>query len=293
MTQTSALAGVSARASDAWLSPQSYWMPSLLVESAWHEHAPFAAWILDRLRPRTVVELGTHNGFSYFAWCECAERLGIDTTFVAIDSWEGDDQAGFYSNSVYDAVVEHNARYQQRSTLLRGYFADRAADIDDKSVDLLHIDGRHGYEDVQEDFTTYLPKVSSRGIVLFHDIAEHAEGFGVYRFWDEVSKLYPSFGFEHGHGLGVLFVGSISTEGFSDFLAAASTDGASIRSDYARLGASVEARYQDQEYRRREPQMIAARDEAANELRLMRETKAWRVTAPARFVMAKARGNRS
>lgn len=33
---------------------------------------------------------------------------------------------------------------------------------------MLHVDGRQRYEDVKEDFETYLPKVSDRSAVLFH-----------------------------------------------------------------------------------------------------------------------------
>jgi predicted O-methyltransferase YrrM len=300
-----------ARASDAWLSPASYWTPSYLVESAWHEHAPFAAWVLDAHRPRTVVELGTHHGFSYFTWCEAAVRLGLDTRFTAIDSWEGDDHAGFYDESVYTRVVAENSQYGDRSTLLRGYFADRASDVEDGSVDLLHIDGRHAYENVRDDFELYLPKLSDRGIVLFHDVAEHIEGFGVYRFWDELAVRYPSFAFEHGHGLGVLFVGAHAADRLGSFVDAADREPQSIRDDYVALGAVVQRRYFDQLAGLNEPayiEQLAALNASANssapdpapepsdpalekayqdalaEIAAIHNTKSWRWLAPARAI---------
>lgn len=33
--------------------------PPMLAESAWLEHAPFAAWLIEKLRPKCLVELGT------------------------------------------------------------------------------------------------------------------------------------------------------------------------------------------------------------------------------------------
>jgi len=77
-----------------FVSPLSHIMPEWLVWSAWLEHAPFAAWLIEQARPRTVVELGTWTGFSYFVLCEAVERTGLEARCWAVDTWEGDDQTG-------------------------------------------------------------------------------------------------------------------------------------------------------------------------------------------------------
>ena len=74
-----------------WVCAASYLLPAHYPVSAWTEHAPFAAWLVDVLRPRSVVELGTHLGYSCFAFAEAARILGIDVTVSALDSWEGDE----------------------------------------------------------------------------------------------------------------------------------------------------------------------------------------------------------
>ena len=104
MAQTSAATG-GANPVPAWLRPASYWVPAHIVDSAWLTHGSFAAWLIDVLRPSDVIELGTHNGFSCFAFAEAAKRLGHAITINALDSWEGDDQAGFYGDSVYRSVL--------------------------------------------------------------------------------------------------------------------------------------------------------------------------------------------
>jgi len=196
---------------------------------------------MEAVRPRSVVELGTHYGFSYFVFCEAVVRLGLETTAHALDTWQGDDQAGMYGEEVYDFVSTVNERdYSGFSRLLRGYFDDSLSEIPDGSVDLLHIDGRHGLEDVTHDFNSWLPKLSPRGVVLFHDIAEHQPGFGVWQFWETVSRRYPSFAFTHSHGLGVLGVGSDLPERLLGFFAAGAQFGDEIRASYEDLGANVE-----------------------------------------------------
>ncbi|MBR7538681.1 hypothetical protein KC221_21010, partial [Mycobacterium tuberculosis] len=65
---------------DKALSRASFWpVNNIVAESAWLEHGPFAFWLIDALRPRTFVELGTHGGFSYFAFCQAVQRLEINT----------------------------------------------------------------------------------------------------------------------------------------------------------------------------------------------------------------------
>src|SRR5580692_10841883 len=45
--------------------------------STWWGHVPFAHWLVGAMRPRVVVELGTHNGVSYSAFCRAVERYGL------------------------------------------------------------------------------------------------------------------------------------------------------------------------------------------------------------------------
>jgi len=186
-----------------------FWRPARVgVLSAWYGHVPFAHWIVAAHRPASIVELGTHWGVSYGAFCEAVLREQLDARCLAVDTWRGDEHAGFYGAEVLaDLRRFHDARYGAFSTLKQGTFDEALAMVPDGSVDLLHIDGRHHYDDVSYDFTTWRPKLSDRAVVLFHDTNVRERDFGVWRLWSQLAATRPSFEFLHCHGLGVLAVG--------------------------------------------------------------------------------------
>jgi hypothetical protein len=50
-----------------FLSNASFWLPDFFCETGWEGHIPFAFYLVDSLRPRQIVELGTFSGLSYFS----------------------------------------------------------------------------------------------------------------------------------------------------------------------------------------------------------------------------------
>jgi hypothetical protein len=177
--------------------------------SAWWQHVPFGYWIVSKTKPHLVVELGTHTGVSYSAFCQTVANLELDTRCYAIDTWRGDLHAGLYGEEVFEEFRSfHDERYGAFSTLLRTSFDEALAQFADGTIDLLHIDGLHTYDAVRHDFENWKPKLSRHAVVLLHDTNERKDDFGVWRLWGELCEQYPHFEFLHGHGLGVLAVGS-------------------------------------------------------------------------------------
>jgi glycosyltransferase involved in cell wall biosynthesis len=176
---------------------------------SWVGHIPFAFWITEAVKPTIFVELGTHSGNSYFAFCQSVAANRLRTRCYAVDTWKGDAHSGFYDENVFADVDSYNkTHYQTFSCLLRMTFDQALTNFRDSSVDLLHINGLHSYDAVMHDFENWLPKMSPKGVMLFHDVKVHKRDFGVWKFWEEVSVRYPHIEFNHSHGLGVLFVGN-------------------------------------------------------------------------------------
>jgi hypothetical protein len=258
---------------------------NLALESAWIGHLPFANWIINQVEPGVFVELGTHAGTSYFAFCQSVKSSGLSTKCFAVDSWSGDDHAGYYSEAIFNRVSDENQKYKSFSALIRKNFDDAVEGFENNSIDILHIDGLHTYEAVRHDFLTWLPKLSPTAYVLFHDTNVLELDFGVNRFWNEISKEYKSIEFFHAHGLGILQLGASN----DSFIPTDPVEKAAMRSFFETLNHYTILR-QDHETLLAELNSIQAEYRSLSTemeitqkyLREIENSLSWRATAPIR-----------
>ena len=173
----------------------------------WEGHRDFAYDLLQFVRPERLVELGSQYGCSLFSFCQAVRDFKLNTEINAVDMWSGDIGAEITGEEVYALVRKTAATYYPEVNLhlFQMCFDDARPNFADNSIDILHIDGGHTFEDVEHDFTTWLPKLKENGIVLFHDVYSPIDQ-GSCDHWEKTKKEYDCyFDFTHSCGLGILF----------------------------------------------------------------------------------------
>lgn len=196
---------------------------AMLAYSPWSGHRRFGYDLMANMKPQVVVELGSFYGCSMFAFAQAVKDLNLITTLWAVDLWEifDDFTKDDYKEDVYTSFckVKDTCFSDEYLKMMKMSFDDAREHFEDKSIDILHIDGSHFYEDVKHDFETWRPKLKDNAIVLFHDIGDEIINGGImgsHVFWEELKKEYPmNIQFDFSCGLGVVFLGQ---EIYQEFL---------------------------------------------------------------------------
>ena len=188
----------------------------MMKYSPWSGHRRFVYDLVANIRPECIVELGSYYGCSAFTFLQALKDFDMKSYFYAIDTWEGDSfTENDYKENIYDSYknIQEKLFASQNAIMKRMTFDQACCDFEEESIDLLHIDGSHTYEDCRHDFETWFAKVSKKGIILFHDISDDrldGELLGSHLFWQEIKEQFPfTLEFPYSFGLGVLFLDEI------------------------------------------------------------------------------------
>lgn len=138
---------------------------------------------------RTVLELGSHFGFSTVVMARVALRV------VAVDWHRGDGHAG--PDSTLTDYFQNLDDYEVRDKVISmvGRFEDVLPMLKHDSFDAAFIDGQHLYEDVKRDAIMTLPLLKPESFLAFHDYGP--EHFGVKQAVDDLFPTHPMRRFDN------------------------------------------------------------------------------------------------
>lgn len=159
------------------------------------------------INPKTILEIGTCNGGTFFIWANLASELAITC----------DLNKSKIRDELYQSFPPTDSKC--KITPLAGdshkqeFLATVKNKLNGKQVDFLFIDGDHTEEGVRSDYNMYSPLVRSGGIIAFHDILEKQPipGNQVFYFWEEIKKSTKTEEFvkdyaQTGFGIGIIRV---------------------------------------------------------------------------------------
>lgn len=166
------------------------------IDSTWKGHETFALWLVERLRPKTVVDLGFDRGLSTvaFAYKNKGHVFGIDWFDNANYS-----RKCFALDSAFQTISNAlRFQYAKNIHLIVGPFQEIAQKWNRK-IDILHIDGVHSYMSTKQHYDNWSRFLSEEGVILIHDVLSFPNETG--RFFRELDLFKVIF--PHAQGLGV------------------------------------------------------------------------------------------
>jgi predicted O-methyltransferase YrrM len=173
-------------------------------QTAWAGHILYIYNQIPEWKPKTIVELGVYLGHSLATMAESCLDNDLDTKLYGIDHFMGDEHSGKFGTEVEDIATKCLSEYPN-VTLIKKSFNEALKDWDG-AIDLLHIDGRHFYDDIKEDFFNWAKFVPIGGHIIMHDSQETERGFGIKKFFEELQKQYPNWEYQErkeSHGLAI------------------------------------------------------------------------------------------
>lgn len=172
--------------------------------------------VVRRLRPRVVVEIGTHRGGSLRCWARFAAddallvSIDLPTPAEGIGQHPGDSErfAGFLRPGQRLEQLHSDSHAPATMQALRSILGE-------VPVDFLWIDGDHTEAGVRQDWADYSPLVRPGGIIALHDI-QYNPAFPTHhvdRLWADLERTHRTHRFVDqdqpggvGMGIGVVYV---------------------------------------------------------------------------------------
>jgi predicted O-methyltransferase YrrM len=154
-----------------------------------------AVAIVEKTKPRFILEIGTANGGTFFLFSRAASD---DALLISLDLPAGHYGGGYaqWKTHVFRRLLlpGQTAHFVRADSHDPASLENVKAALGGNALDLLYIDGDHSYQGVKSDFEMYSSLVRPGGLIVFHDVALHEvrHDCHVSELWDELKGLYPA-----------------------------------------------------------------------------------------------------
>jgi hypothetical protein len=182
----------------------------------WGSDHPILRQLVERLRPETIIEVGTWKGRSAINMARYAKETGLSTEILCVDTWLGSpetwidrDDPNFYPSLnikngtplLYYTFLKNviESGFEDVITPLRvpsetAFYILKNYNI---TAELIYIDAGHEYLSVRRDIDLYFNLLSQDGVMAGDD---YGVWEGVTRAVDEFRKARPELQFVGGAG---------------------------------------------------------------------------------------------
>ena len=169
------------------------------------EHTPLFFFLIDTIKPKSIVTCGITDTEFYLALFQALKTLDLDCGCYAVGS-----SASTLKKNMKD-YEGHQPFISQLDPLLNRFIDITHDDIlnyiSAGSIDLLIIEGKGSQEDIACTIHSLLPKMSSRGLIVLHGINGNEDELSLKSYWDMASDQLPGFEITHAQGIGLLRAG--------------------------------------------------------------------------------------
>ena len=184
-----------------------FWQPRHIARSRSLRHVPFLFWLMETIRPNRVVQLGMSDPACFLALCQAADKLGLEAICMGVD-------LSPEKPAMSSAMAEQHATlYGDFSFVVTEDFARAVRQVQGGQIDLLVIDTPLSDEHVMALRAHWMPLLSERAVLVFHDPDKHVTGAEARQYADSLLRARPGIRFPQADpGLDVVLLGSQQPE---------------------------------------------------------------------------------
>ena len=170
------------------------------------------AKIINKAKPKNILEIGSHFGGTFKVWCMCSQNNGKQVSI----SWHPSSsdcytqyQSEQKRSEAHDNIMScgKNVYHIDADSHLKSTKNELTSILGDEKLDFIFIDGDHTYEGVKKDYEMYYTLMKKGGIIGFHDLVD--KKFGVYKLWNQIKnnrKQRKIIDYGSQLGIGLLWV---------------------------------------------------------------------------------------